>query len=204
MVAAGEDRAGVGAAVEDRAGLRGRVVERRGGGPVAGDAGDGDPLARPVRRPPAGRAGRRAATRPAALDPARSGRGRRGRHAGADPAERHALVADLDGGAHRAVAARRSGGSGGSSSSSRTCRTSSSCPPTRSSWTRSSTWSGSTTTRPRRGGVVRGREVRDAGPGPLPAGAADDARHAASGAPTTTSGTAPPACSPRSTSPTAA
>ncbi len=28
------------------------------------------------------------------------------------------------------------------------------------------------------GGVVRGREVRDAGPGPLPAGAADDAGHA--------------------------
>ena len=29
---------------------------------------------------------------------------------------------------------------------------------------------------------MRGREVRHAGPGPLPAGAADDARHAASGA----------------------
>jgi hypothetical protein len=40
------------------AGLRGRVVEHRGGGPVAGDAGDGDPLAGPLRRPPARRAGR--------------------------------------------------------------------------------------------------------------------------------------------------
>ena len=62
----------------------------------------------------------------------------------------HALVAGLDGQAHRAVASRPSGGSGGSSTSSRTCRTPSSCPRTRSSWRRSSTSSGCTTTRPRR------------------------------------------------------
>ena len=81
--------------------------------------------------------------------------------------------------------------------------TASSSPPTRCSWK---------DRRRRRplpqpagegGGAVRRREVPDAGPGPLPAGAADDARACRNGAPTTTSATASPACSPRSTSPTA-
>ena len=45
-------------------------------------------------------------------------------------------------------------------------------------------------------GVVCGREVPDPGPGPVGAGAADDARACPSGAPTTTSATASPPCSP--------
>ena len=43
----------------------------------------------------------------------------------------------------------------------------------------------------------------DPGAGPVPAGAADDARHARAAHPRLPAGTASPACSPRSTSPTA-
>ena len=55
---------------------------------------------------------------------------------------------------------RGSGGSGRRSTSSRTARTRSSCPPTRCSWRRSSTSSGSTSTRPRARSCCRGREVQ--------------------------------------------
>ena len=53
------------------------------------------------------------------------------------------------------------------------------------------------------GGAVRGREVADPGAGPHRARAADDARDPGADAPTTTSATAPPACSPRWTWPAA-
>ena len=119
------------------------------------------------------------------------------------PPQRHALVARLDGGAHRAVplddradlaAVRAQAARAGLLQAVHR-------PAVRGQGRRR----GRALPPPARGGggAVRGREVRHAGPGPLPAGAADDARHARSGAPTTTSGTAPPACSPRSTSPTA-
>ena len=59
LVAAGENRAGVGGALEDRAGLCPRGVEQAGGRAVTGHPGHGDPLACPVREKAAGWPGRR-------------------------------------------------------------------------------------------------------------------------------------------------
>ncbi len=174
----GPDLPGAGAAVEDRAGLRAGHAEQAGGRRAADHAGHGDPVAAPVHRPPAGRACRRAAPGPPAVDPAGPGRRRRGRDAGGNPEGRHALVTGLDGPPQRPVtlddrpdlaqvrtqaapdrrvqavhrpAVHREGR-----------RRRRSLPQPAGEGRR----------------AVRRREIRHAGPGPVPAGAADDARHA--------------------------
>ena len=203
--AAGEDRAGAGVAGEDRAGAARRAGRTSRSPPSCGST----PAT--VNRwrcrfvaAPAGGAGRRAAPGPAALDPARPGRGRRRGHAGADPDERHALVAGLDGRSVPGCRSPRSGGSGGKFE----------LKPHVQDYVQAvhrPAVRGQGRRRRRAlpqpagagGGAVRGREVPDPGPGPVPAGAADDAGHARAAHPRLRSATASPACSPRSTSPTA-
>ncbi len=116
------------------------------------------------------------------------------------PAGRHALVEGLDGPTHRAEQVHHRTDLAPGRPQTTPGRHLQDLHRPRCSWRRSWTWSLSTT-RPS-GRPVRGREVADAGPGPLAAGVANDAGHARA-ARTYAPATALPACSPRSTSPTA-
>ena len=93
---------------------------------AAGRRAHGGPVARPVHPQAPGRAGRRAAARPAAVDPAGQGRGGRHRHPGGDcpGTPRTGRGPRWPGAA--ACRSPRSGGSGASSTSSRTSSTGSS------------------------------------------------------------------------------
>ena len=109
--------------------------------------GHGGEVACPVSGRSTGRPGRRAAPGPAAHGHRRAGRGGDRQDAGIDARDAthwstRSMATEI-GMTQSAVS-----GSGERSGCSRTARSRSSCPPTRCSWTRSRTWSGSTWTRP--------------------------------------------------------
>src|SRR5512132_1047970 len=200
---AGEDGAVPGDACADRAGVRRWHLEQAGRGGSGGERDRGEPLAVPVRRRAAGRPARRATARPATVDPARPGRGRRRGDLGGTAEGCHPLVACLDGPAQRPEYVHHR-------ADLEEVRPQTPCPGRVQAVERPVVRGEG---RRRRGslpqpagagrGAVRRRESPDPGAGPVPAGAGDDARHATGGAPMTTTATASPACSRRSTSPTA-
>src|SRR5512144_428599 len=98
-----EDRPVSGAAREDRAALRGGRDEPAGRGRSRGRSVHRGPVAGPVHRQTPRWAVRRAPAGPAALDPARPGRGRDRGHLGSPSGQGHPLVAGGDGRPHGAV-----------------------------------------------------------------------------------------------------
>ena len=98
---------------------------------------------------PPGRVDRRAAPGSAAHDHRRPGGGCRGRHVGIHAGERDALVAGEDGRTQRVVEIHDRADLAGVRAQAAPRRRRSSSRPTRCSWTRSTTSSGSTSTRPK-------------------------------------------------------
>jgi hypothetical protein len=180
VVASGDVGSGAGPAGSDRAGVcRPGGASDRGGRPrVAGGRRHGPQVAAPVPGRAAGRSGRRAPAGTTAHHRCRSGGGGRGHHAGGDPEERHALVAQIDGRAQRPVEIHRRPdlaevpAQAAPDGHLQTVHG----PVVRGEGLRR----GRAVLQPARGrgGPLSGREVPDPGAGPVPAGAADNARHA--------------------------
>jgi hypothetical protein len=173
--AAGEDVPGAGAAGEDRAGLRRRQGQQGRRSRVRGRRAHGRQVARRVHPQAAGRAHRRAAPGPAAVDPAGQGRGGRHGHPGGAAPGRHALVTGLDGPAQRPVGVHYR------ADLAQVRPQAAPAGRVQAEHRSDVRGEGRRRRRPlpqpaREGGcAVRGREVPGAGPGSVPAGAANDA-----------------------------